>query len=99
MVSFLGSLFESKDQYLKTSIYLYILLATINPIALVVLSVIYTVKNGFAIHYHLVEGVLFAASVFVYYNVFYNNNTLPYAVYYTLVTAVFAFLVQMFKKQ
>ncbi len=79
----------------ETSLLPFVILATVNPIVLVVLSVIYVVKNEFAIHYHLVEGALFVLSVLLHY----GTNTAPYAIYYMLVTGVFSFLVQMFKKQ
>ncbi len=79
----------------EASLVPFVILATVNPVVLVALSVVYVLKNGFAIHYHLVIGALFFLSVLVHYPI----HTAPYAIYYMLVTGVFAFLVQMFKKQ
>ena len=72
----------------------FIILATVNPVVLAVLSVVGTVRHGFSLWFHLAAALLFVGSVFVYYDV----GTLPYVIYYFAVTAIFAIVAAVFRK-
>ena len=79
----------------ETSLVPLVILATVNPVVLVVLAIIYVIKNGFTVHYHLLQSALFLLSVLLHY----GYGTAPYALIYAIFTVVFSFLLQMFKKQ
>ncbi len=75
----------------------FVVLATVNPLTLAVLSVVFVIKNEFKLSYHIFQTAIFAISVFCMYFAGNPLNTLPYAIYYVIITLIFSFVTQMLK--
>ncbi len=71
-----------------------IVLLILIPIGVFLISLIYSVKNGFKMHFSLVVGLLFIPTIYIHY----NESAYVYIAIYTLTSVVAQGLAKLIKK-